>query len=296
MNVLLIDIDSKIPYLNLALMKISAWHKIQGDTVGFDVQDPDKVYISCIFSQNKPQAKGIASFYDEAEIDIGGSGINLKKQLPEEIEIIKPDYDLYPSTYSQGYTTRGCIRKCPFCIVPEKEGMIHEAQHPSEFHDPKFDTCMIMDNNLFAAPDYWQAEVFHWFIENKIKMLSSQGWDIRLLTEGRAKCLKAIRHTGILHFAWDNIFDEPEVIKGIEILKRTGFDLRHKISFYVLAGFNSTINDDLYRLRKLKTLGVQAFVMPYRKTPQINALARWANRPWLYWKFDFEDYTRKVSA
>ena len=289
-----IYVDSKIP--NLALMKISAWHKVRGDIVGFDTQTPDKVYISCILTRNRAQAKGIASFYDGVDIDIGGSGIDLKKQLPEEIEEIKPDYDLYPSRYSQGYTTRGCIRKCPFCIVPEKEGTIREAQHPSQFHDPRFDTCMIMDNNLFAAPDYWQSEVFHWFTENKIKMLSPQGWDIRLLTEGRAKCLKAVRHAGILHFAWDNIFDEPEVIKGIEILKRTRFDLRHKISFYVLAGFNSTINDDLYRLRKLKSLGVQAFVMPYRKTKEINALARWANRPWLFWSIDFKDYTRKAPA
>ena len=105
-------------------MKISAWHKLQGDEVGFNIQDPDKVYISCVFSKNKGQAKGIAKFYPDAEIDIGGSGIDLKKELPPQIEHLKPDYDLYPSTYSQDYTSRGCVRKCEFCIVPEKEGMI----------------------------------------------------------------------------------------------------------------------------------------------------------------------------
>ena len=111
MNVLLVDVDSKIP--NLALMKISAWHKAQGDNVGFAIENPDKVYISCVFKKNAGQAKGIARFYPSAEIDIGGSGIDLKKGLPEEIEMIKPDYDLYPSTYSQDYTTRGCGRKLP---------------------------------------------------------------------------------------------------------------------------------------------------------------------------------------
>lgn len=290
-NILLVDVDSKIP--NLALMKISAWHKQQGDVTGFDISNPDKVYISCVFTKNKGQAKGIAKFYSDARIDIGGSGIDLKKDLPEDIEEIKPDYDLYPSTYSQGYTTRGCIRTCEFCIVPEKEGTLYEAQHPSEFHDPRFDTCMIMDNNLFAAPDSWQADVFHWFIENKIKMLSPQGWDIRLLTEGRIKCLKAVRHAGTIHFAWDNPKDESAVLKGINLLKDTGFDLKRKVSFYVLAGFNSTFEDDLYRCEKLKEWGTQAFVMPYhKKDKRINDLARWANRPWLYWSIPFEKYKK----
>jgi len=287
-RVLLVDVDSKIP--NLALMKISAWHKLQGDDVGFAIENPDKVYISCIFTKNKGQARGVATYYPDAEIDIGGSGIDLKKELPEEIEMIKPDYNLYPSTYSQGYTTRGCIRKCGFCIVPEKEGMIREAQHPSEFHDFRFDTCMIMDNNLFAAPDYWQADIFHWFIENKIKMLSPQGWDIRLLTAGRAKCLKTVRHAGMVHFAWDNLKYELAVLNGISLLKSAGFDLKHRVCFYVLAGFNSTFEEDLYRCQTLKNLGVQAFVMPYKKTKEISALARWANRPWLYWSMPFKKY------
>ncbi len=291
MKIKLIDVDSKIP--NLALMKISAWHKAQGDVVGFDVSNPDKVYISCIFSKNKSQAKGIASFYDGAEIDIGGSGVDLKKQLPEEIEWIKPDYDLYPSTYSQDYTTRGCSRKCGFCIVPEKEGLLTVARHPAEFHDPRFDTCMIMDNNLFAAPNAWQYSVFKWFWENKIKMLSPQGWDIRLLTEDRAKMLKSVRHAGNIHFAWDNLSDEKAVNRGIEILRKAGFNLKHDIQFYVLAGYNTTIEEDLHRCEKLKEWGTNAFVMPYRKTKEINALARWANRPWLFWSIDFKDYTRR---
>lgn len=292
MKIKVIDMDSKIP--NLALMKISAWHKSQGDEVGFNIENPDKIYISCIFSKNAEIARGRATLYPDAEIDIGGSGIDLKKTLPEEIEKIKPDYDLYPSTYSQGYTSRGCIRKCSFCVVPEKEGGISEAQHPSEFHDSRFDTCMIMDNNLFAAPPHWQAEVFDWFIKNKVKMLSPQGWDIRLLTEGKAKCLKAVRHAGMIHFAWDNMKDEPEVMRGIEILKDAGFNLRrHKISFYVLCGYNTTEQEDLYRVNLLRSLGVGAYVMRYRHTSFLNRLARWANVASLYWQFPFEDYTRK---
>lgn len=291
MKVLLVDVDSRIP--NLALMKISAWHKSQGDETGFAIENPDMVYISCVFKKNADQARGISKFYPNAEIDIGGSGIDLKKELPEFIEETKPNYDLYPSTYSQGYTSRGCVRKCPFCVVPEKEGMIREVQHPSEFHDSRFDTCMIMDNNLFATSNEWQKSVFSWFIDNKIKMLSPQGWDIRLLTMERAKLLKTIRHAGQIHFAWDNLKDEQAVRKGIALLETTGFDLKHRISFYVLAGYNTTFEQDLYRCETLKNLGVQAFVMPYKKTKAISALARWANRPWLFWSIPFEKYNRR---
>jgi len=290
-KILLVDIDSKIP--NLALMKISAWHKAQGDLVGFGIQNPDKVYISCVFTKNSEQARGVSTYYPDAEIDIGGSGISITKTLTKEIEQIKPDYDLYSSEYSQGYTTRGCIRKCPFCIVPEKEGKIQEWQHPAEFHDPRFDTCMIMDNNLFAASDNWQAKVFSWFIDNKIKMLSPQGWDIRLLTEEKLRRLKAVRHAGNIHFAWDNITDEKAVERGITLLKGAGFNLKHDVQFYVLAGYNTTFEQDLYRCEKLKEWGTNAFVMPYKKTPQINALARWANKKWLFWALPFNQYTRR---
>jgi hypothetical protein len=148
-----------------------------------------------------------------------------------------------------------------------------------------------MDNNLFAAPQPWQDEVFHWFKENNIKMLSPQGWDIRLLNEHRAHLLKSIKHAGVIHFAWDRIETENEVRYGIELLKDAGFKLRdHKISFYVLVGFNTTFEQDLYRCRKLKEWGVQAYVMRYRKERKLNALARWTNNNmgW-FWAVDFTE-------
>jgi len=292
MIVLLVDVDSKIS--NLALMKISAYHKLLGDTVGFGIENPDKVYISCVFKKNAGQAKGIARYYPDAEIDIGGSGIDLKKELPLEIELIKPDYDLYQTTYSQGYTSRGCPNKCGFCIVPEKEGKIRIAQHPSEFDDPRFDTMMIMDNNLFGAPQEWQDQVLAWFVGNNMKMLSPQGWDARLLNEHRWLMLSAVKRAQAIHFAWDNVKDEKHIENAIDIMKQSGVSkgyLQRQISFYVLAGFESTFEDALYRCTRLKEMGVQSFVMPYhKKDKRINALARWANRPWLYWSIPFEKY------
>lgn len=287
-RVCLINFDSvKIP--PLPLLKISAFEKARGSTVGFNLENPDIVYCSVIFTKNKGQAAGLKTMFS-CPIEFGGSGWDLDNKLPREIELTKPDYSLCPSEYSQGFTTRGCIRNCGFCIVPKKEGKICIAQHPSEFHDDRFNTCMIMDNNLFAAPQEWQDSVLSWFIENDIKMLSPQGWDIRLLTEHRARRLREISHAKrVVHFAWDNIHDEKAVIKGLEILKNVGFDLHHEITIYVLCGYNTTFEQDLYRVTKLRELGVGAYVMPYhKKDRRINKLARWTNRAWSYWASPFK--------
>jgi hypothetical protein len=219
---------------------------------------------------------------------------------------IKPDYELYPSTYSQAFTTRGCIRDCGFCVVRKKEGTIQIWQHPSEAHDPRFKTMMIMDNNLFAAPFSWQKEVFSWFINNKIKMLSPQGWDARLLTDEKATLLKQVKHVdGQIHFAWDQMKDENAVAGAIEILKNHGFNLRRNITFYVLCGcdlpgYETTFEEDLYRCQRLKELGVRAYAMRYKQTPELNALARWTAGGTagskLFWKVDFKDYKRRKNA
>ena len=287
MKVLLVDFDSKIP--NLALMKLSTWHKQKGDLVGFDIQDPDQVYVSVVFSKNKSQAAGLTTMFPNSMISFGGPGWDLQNFLPEEIEKIKPDYDLYPSEYSQGYTTRGCIRNCPFCVVPEKEGKIKIWQHPEEFHDNRFNTCMIMDNNLFASPYEWIKTIFSWFEDHGVKMLSPQGWDARLLTEEMASLLKCVKHPKGLHFAWDNMSDEPKVIRAINILKDAGFNLKSDVSFYVLCGYNTTFEQDLYRCNKLRDLGTNSFVMQYhKKDPRLRRLAKWANRRWAYWASPFE--------
>lgn len=287
MRILLIDFDSKIP--NLALMKLSASLKQQGHIVGFDVQDPDEIYVSIIFSKNRGQAAGLKMMYPNSKITFGGPGWNLTNTLPKEIEFIKPDYDLYPSTFSLGFATRGCIRYCKFCIVPKKEGDIRVWQHPSEFHDTKFKTCVLLDNNFFAAPQNYVRQVLEWFADNKIKMDMTQGYDARLLTGEYAELLKPIMPNNGVRFSWDNIIDEKIIKKSIDTLSDAGIDLKHKVSFHVLCGFDSTFEQDLYRCNKLREWGVNAFVMQYHKrNPKIRKLAKWANRRWAYWSSPFE--------
>ena len=287
-RILLVNVDSKIP--NLALMKISAYHKNKGDIVGFDITNPDIVYISCVFTQNAEKARGIATYYPDSEIVFGGSGIDISKKLPDDIEYLCPDYSIYPNCdYSMGYTTRGCIRSCPFCIVPKKEGFFKRWQHIREFHIPQHKKVMVLDNNVYADRT-WFFENTDYIIENNLQFNAVQGMDIRLLDEEIADRLKQIRWFGTMHFAFDNIKDEEKVLRGIEILQNAGFDTSH-ISFYVLTGYNTTFEEDLYRINLLRSHNCGAFVMQYQKTSQSKKLARYVNRRWLYWSTTFEEYS-----
>lgn len=304
MRVALIDVDSKIP--NLALMQASAWHKAQGDDTGLSLPDPDLVYISCVFSKNADQARGIATLYPSATAILGGSGIGYQ-WLPEKMQKVKPDYDIYPSRYSLGFTTRGCIRKCPFCIVPEKEGTIRRWQHVREFYDERFNEVALLDNNILADRA-WFFENTDWLIEHNLKVNIMQGLDVRLLDGEIAERLKALKWAGNIRFAWDNLADEPAVMRGITLLKEAGINTKNYVGFFVLAGFNTTLEEDLYRCRKLKESGCNAFVMKYRRyadtdckrlnaairkeNMELNKLALWANKRQLFWTIDFSEYSR----
>ena len=289
MNVLLIDIDSKIP--NLALMKISAYHKQRGDEVDFYMKDPDLIYVSCVFKKNREQALGLKQFYPNSKIIFGGSGINYNV-LDPEIEFIKPDYNLYPSSYSQGYTTRGCIKNCPFCIVHNKEGKLTRHQHIKEFYDDRFNKVMLMDNNILVDKE-WFFEQSDFILENDLRIIE-HGMDIHYVDKEVAERLSELKFDKTMHFAFDNMKDEKAVLKGIQLLKEAGINLKQKVQFYVLAGYNTTHKEDLYRCNLLKKEGTNAFVMPYHKDRFIRKLARWSNRKWLYWGCNFEEFVKGV--
>lgn len=289
MRILLIDIDRTQP--NLALMKLSAYHKAKGDEVSLNnPNDPDIVYISCVFIKNRERALGTARFYPDAQIHIGGSGVNYST-LPEEVEGVMPDYGLYPNIdYSVGFTTRGCIRNCGFCIVRDKEGPLIRWHHPERFHNPEFKKIMIMDNNWMAAKD-WFMETTAWIRDNNLSVIE-HGLDIRIIDKEKADRLAELKMGGPLHFAFDSMEDEPAVRRGIKILRDAGIELRHNTQFYVLVGWDTEPEEDKYRCRLLKELGTNAFVMPYVKNKWTNKLARWANRKQLFWSIDIDDYDR----
>jgi len=311
MKVKIIDVDLKYreskrrgkPFPNLALMKISAYEKVNGNLVGFDIENPDLTYISCVFTKNRLNA--IKECCDvEGGISFGGSGLNLEYALPDNIDVLKPDYDLYPfQSYSMGFTSRGCIRKCDFCIVHRKEGKFRRVQHMKEFHDFRFKSCKLLDNNILADRE-WFFENTNWAIENKVQIDITQGMDIRLLTDEIAEQLKRIKFVDQqMRFAWDNISMEPVVEQGIEILRSHKINVRRNVSFFVLSGFHKPNENqepfckDLYRCNRLKELGAMPYVMPYDNgTPMIRALARWGNRRELFWKIPFYKYERMPKA
>lgn len=293
MRISLRDVDSKIP--NLALMKISAYHKAKGNVVGFNLHNPDKIYTSIIFTKNKGKALN-QRLSDGITFEFGGSGINYK-WLPDEIERIKPDYDLYPSEYSQGFTSRGCDRDCYFCIVPDKEGKFKTWQHPREFHDDRFKEIMLMDNNILLSKE-WAKTVLKWCIDHNLKVNMTQGYDIRLLDHDIGDLILQCRNRTV-RFSFDDTKLEAVIRSKIDLLKDIGFSLRNNVAFYCYCHDDSMFEDTLYRCNILRSLGANAHVMfncDMPKSQRIKNLIHWSWRKKFYWGIPYEKYSKSLHT
>ena len=281
------DVDSKIP--NLALMKLSAYHNGQGDDVRmysplFD--HPDKIYSSKVFTATDK----FAYFPTDCEVIQGGSGFDLGIKLSDEIECIYPDYSLYGIDYAMGFTTRGCSRECGFCIVPRKEGKIRPVADIHQFWNGQ-KRLTLMDNNIAADTEHFKL-IASQVIKNKIRTDFNQGIDIRLIDDEKAKLLSKIRlWDGYRYrFAWDSLDLEADVMRGIKTL--TKYMKPYKLMFYVLIGFGTTEDEDLYRVETLKSLGIRSFVMPYDRTSEYQRdFARYVNGQ-IYTTVAWPDYKR----
>lgn len=288
---LLIDIDSMLP--NLALMKISARLKMEGNlvvlkkgaepTLPLDCLNPEHVYISCIFEKNKTATENLIKSLraQGCAVSSGGVGISKASKLDPATEHIMPDYSLYGSDYSMGYTSKGCIRRCPWCVLPELEGEIRHHADIDEFLHPGHNKLMLLDANFLASPQH--EEVLESIARRKLKVCFTQGLDIRLINEDNAQLLAKCRNYNTrfserrLYFAFDIPAIKPYVAKGIDVLKRAGFRA-NSLMFYVLVGFNTTEAQDLERIYYLIGQGVLPYVMPFEKNRYTNRLAKWVNR------------------
>ncbi len=304
MNIMLIDLDSTIP--NLALMKIAAYHRERGDSVSWNTNAPDKVYISCIFRKNAKKADSSAAMlratYGDIEIEIGGPGYDLKKRLPMEIETISPDYSIYPDCeYSLGFTTRGCIRNCSFCIVPKKEGKLKKVSDIEKIHNPKHSAIKLLDNNVLAMPENFK-HICDYCAKNNLKIDFSQGLDARLLTDELAAYLAKVKPLACFDFAFDSWDYEQDVIKTVELLKKHGINPRNKVMFYVYCSNDldgpTGIKSAIRRCYKLRELGTNPYVMlniDSEPSAIMKDLKRWANRKPIFWSTDFKNYNRKYK-
>jgi hypothetical protein len=304
----LIDVDGH-NFPNIPLMKISAWHKAQGDHVEW--YDPmfsdhkDKVYVSKVFSFSPD----FEYFINADEVVYGGSGycislVNGKEvfdrskdiPLPPEIEHIMPDYSLYGiKDTAYGFLTRGCPRGCSFCHVEAKEGRAsRKVADLSEFWNGQ-KNIVLCDPNILACKQW--KELFYQLAGSKAYVDFNQGLDIRLMTEEKAEFIRKMRIKN-LHFAWDRYEDKEKILPKFKMFKDiTGINERNLI-VYVLCNFDTTIEQDLERIYTLREMGYWAYVMLYDKEHipkghELRKMARWVNNRFIFAKCErFEDYLK----
>lgn len=284
MRVGLIDVDGH-NFPNLPLMKISAYHKSRGDSVEW--YEPlfsghmDKVYMSKVFTFTPDYPYCI----NANEVIKGGTGYSYPdggEELPEEIEHIYPDYQLYKDAFpdtAYGFLTRGCPRGCDFCIVGKKEGRCaRKVADLSEFWNGQ-KNIVLLDANMFACKEWKDLSVQ--LIESGAWVDFSQGCDIRLMTDEKAEYIKHMKIKQV-HFAWDRYEDKEKIVPQFKRFKEiTQWDYR-KLGVYVLCNFNTTFEQDLDRVYTLRELGYNPYVMLYEKDKlpakhRLKLLQRWVN-------------------
>ena len=257
-----INLLTDAPKHNLALMRISAWHKANGDEISLNMPiiPCDYSYASILFEKNKKKF-----FADE----FGGPAFEGSK-LPQKVEKMKPDYDLYNIDYSLGYTYRPCFNGCDFCKVPKMNHPDIEHHSIWEFHDPKFQKICFLNNNTFQDPRW--RETFEEIWDAKLTMIDENGYDLRLINDEKTAALKKTKFQGKLHFAWDRIQDEALIIEGLKLLRK------YKMSgcrIYVLIGYNTTEDEDLHRCEIIRSYKQDPYIMPFNQSKKEKRFKRW---------------------
>lgn len=253
---------------SLPIMKLSAWHKAQGDTVEMlnHWVHYDRVYCSKTFDFT-PDAEDEAVIRADEIIRAGTGYHDYTTVLPNEVEHIYPDYSLYPQyKYAVGFLTRGCPRNCGFCIVSRKEGRVSRKNADlAEFWRGQRE-IKLLDPNLLACKEH--EGLLQQLIDSKAWVDFTQGLDIRLTNPDNIGLLNRIK-TKMLHFAWDD--PEQDLTEYFEKFNRLSNcnDYRKK-RVYVLTNYGSTHEQDLYRIYTLRSLDYDPYVMIYNKGEFVN--------------------------
>jgi len=258
-------------------MKISSFQKALGNEVMLDAPlFCDYSYASILYEKN-------AQKYQADEY--GGPAFPASL-LPDEVENMKPDYTLFPLDYSLGYTFRPCFRKCSFCKVNK---MSHpDKKHHSiwEFHNPVFKKICLLNNNTFFDKQW--KETFEEIWEAKLIVIDENGYDLRLIDEEKASVLQKTKFQGQIHYAWDLMENESNVLTGLSLVPRG--------TVYILIGYNTTEEEDIYRCQKVKEYGHDIYIMPYNQSKKEKRFKRFIDsftwRKYSTIQEAFNNYTR----
>ena len=301
MKIGLIDVDGH-NFPNFALMKISAWHKQNGDSVEW--YDPlfckvDRIYASKVFTFTEPYPY----FPNDCEIIKGGTGYDFTVRLPEEIEKTAPDYSIYPQYgFAMGFLSRGCIRNCPWCIVPKKEGKIRPVDDIERIHrESGRRHIVLMDNNFLACPAEFVREQLTKARKLKLLLDFNQALDARLVTEGNAALLAKCKwrntsgKSSYIRFSCDTSAVINAVKSAIRLIRKAGYT--GKFFIYFLA---KEVKETLHRIMEILNFdrGVSPFVMPWRdlagngeiKDDNLKRLANWCNKAAVRASCRFENF------
>jgi len=267
--------SDKTGFPNLALMKISAWHKAHGDKVEWwnPLMTYDRVYSSKVFTFTPEDP-----YLPENTVK-GGTGYGNMDELPPEIDVMFPDYSIYPDVnYAIGYLTRGCIRKCPWCVVPKKEGWIRGYCSWRDIKRQDSNDIVFMDNNVLACD--WGIEQIKDMIGQKVRVDFNQGLDARLITDDVAEILSRLKWIRFIRMSADTDHMLGVVLKAAEILGKYGVK-PYRIFVYLLV---QDVESAERRAIALREAGLQPFAQPYRDittntepAKQLRDLARWVN-------------------
>lgn len=305
-NIGLIDVDGH-NFPNLALMRISAYHKAKGDTVEWwwsDLTHYDIVYMSKVFSD--AYSPDIPAPLNADKVIKGGTGYCISigedgkehfdqsknVSLCAEAETMFPDYSIYPQfDFAVSMTSRGCPRGCAFCHVASKEGRCSvKVADVSDFWNGQ-PHIEVLDPNITACRE--KRELFRQYRETNATICFNQGLDIRLLDDADIDDINNMRIKD-LHFAWDN--PRENLAPKFEAFAKK-FRRKSNIGMvYVLTNFNSTMEENLYRIYTLRDFGYDPYVMVYDKPNaprEVLALQRWCNSKWIFKSCKrFEDYNK----
>jgi len=269
----LIGLYNLEPYTNIAIEKLRMYYGDEAeDYLPLKHGKYEKIYCSSIFDYTDKS-------YVTDDMICGGTGFDLTTVLSPEIDAMKPKINI-------GFTTRGCIRHCPFCVVPEKEGKIRAVGDIYDFWDRKSKKLILLDNNILAIPQHFRM-ICNQIRREQLQVDFNQGLDFRLMDRDDIRLLQTI-NMPVWRFAWDNPHDIKIVLRFLRLLEEENIKATR---WYVLIGFDTTSEEDHMRVMILREHGHDPFAMPYNKRNIYQRrFARWVNHKAIFKSVAWEDY------